>query len=446
MNSKKTSFELFIGLWNAAQNLSTPAIHKNMASWLARKSRHRRKRLLLMAFRGSGKSTLVGLFCTWLLCHNPDLRIMIVSADEALAENMLRHIRHILEKHPLAQSLLPKRKQIWASDRLLIEREMIGRDPSIRATGIHSNLTGSRADIIICDDVEVPNTSDTPLKRDKLRHALSELDFILVPDGMILYVGTPHAEDSLYKKGGFLDLYKRLEIPLDETAWPERFSFETIEQMKLAVGHRVFASQMQLMPMSLHEAHLDADLIAIYDGEIKPAASSCYWDPAFGHAAGDNSVIAYVVFDHENQAYLHDLLYLKINPQLPDDAASQQCAQVIHFLQRHAIRNIVLEGNGIGQFLPGLLRQKLKQADYPCGVQVVHNNTNKNLRILTAFEARRAAKAFAIHTRVARTNFLAEMKAFQPSVTHNNDDALDAVAGALLRHVPRYLTQNSYTM
>jgi hypothetical protein len=444
MTIRKISFELFIGIWNSFQNMTTPDVHKNIAAWLAQQTRNLQKRLLLMAFRGCGKSTLVGLLCAWLLCHDPELRILIVAADEALAENMLRHIRHIIETHPLARALLPKKRNLWSSDRMLVERRTVSRDPSIRATGLHSNMTGSRADVIICDDVEVPNTSDTMLKREKLRYALSELDFILVPGGMILYIGTPHAEDSLYKKDGFLSSYKRLEIPLDETVWPERFDATTIEQIKTAVGPRIFASQMQLIPTALKDAVLGTEDIAIYNHEIKKSASHCYWDPAFGHANGDSSVIAYVVFDEKNHAWLHDLVYLKVNVNLVEDAASQQCAQVIAFLQKHDIRNIVLEGNGIGQFLPGLLRQKLKAASYPCGVQVIHNTKNKNLRILEAFEARLAAKAFSVHQDVTRTNFLNEMRAFQPATPHNQDDALDAVAGALLQFVPRYLSRISY--
>lgn len=444
MPHKKTSFDLFLGLWNDAQNMGTPTVHRMIASWLAQAARGTKKRLLLIAFRGCGKSTLVGLFCAWLLCHDPDLRILIVAADEPLAENMLRHIRTIIETHPLEKLRLPKTKRVWSCDRLEIQRDYSGRDLSIRATGLHSNMTGARADVIICDDVEVPNTSDTPPKREKLRSALHELDFILVPSGMILYIGTPHAEDSLYRNGGFLGAYKRLEIPMDEFIWPERFSSQIIADIKTAVGPRIFASQMLLQPTALKDAYLDVDAIALYHHDIAALSHACYWDPAFGRAGGDKSVIAYVVFDENNHAYVHDLKILTLNPENPDDAASQQCEQVIAFIRRHAIRNLVIESNGIGQFLPGMLRQKLKTANVTCGVQTLHNAMNKNLRILQAFEALLAAKALSIHERVSTTGFLSEMRAWQPDTSHNADDALDAVAGALAQHKPRYTARQIY--
>ena len=94
------------------------------------------------------------------------------------------------------------------------------RDPSMTAEGILGNITGSRADIIICDDVEVPNTSATASKRESLRQRLGEVDYILVPNGMQLYVGTPHNYYSIYRKDKIGDIspflygFNRLEIPI----------------------------------------------------------------------------------------------------------------------------------------------------------------------------------------------------------------------------------------
>lgn len=427
----KISFELFVGVWNAQQGHDTPQLHRRMAAWVSAQSRSQQKRLLLMAFRGSGKSTLVGLFCAWLLTHDPDLRILVVSADESLAEHLLRHVRGILETHPLTRGLLPVKRTEWAVDRITIKRNRISRDPSLRAAGIASNITGNRADIIICDDVEVPKTCDSAWKREQLRARLNELDFILTPGGMTLYIGTPHAEDSLYKTDGFLKHHQRLEIPLDDTAWPQRFSSDTISKIKASVGPRVFASQMLLQNVSLHDVTLDAIQIGFYDGEPSAPiiAKRCYWDPAFGHASGDLSVLALVLFDAQARAYLHDLLYLKTNS---DNAAQAQCQMVAAFAQRHGLKQLHIEGNGLGQFLPGLLRQELRTLNYACAVLPIHNSRAKTQRILDAFEVRLAAKALSAHNRIKHTPFFDEMRDWRPNQPNARDDGLDAVAGALL--------------
>src|SRR5690606_20320091 len=129
------------------------------------------------------------------------------------------------------------------------------------ARGVAANVTGSRADVVICDDVEVPNTADTAEKRAELRARLSEVEFVLVPGGLQLYVGTPHAFDTLYagetRPGGgearpFLDGFMRLELPIwtdaGESRWRTRFPPPRIERIRRRAGPAKFASQMLLKP------------------------------------------------------------------------------------------------------------------------------------------------------------------------------------------------------
>ena len=196
-----------------------------------------------MAFRGCGKSTMVGLFCAWLLLRNPNLRIMVLSAEGDLARRMVRTVKRIIENHALTKNLKPKRAEQWSGECFTVNRDMQLREASMQAEGILGNITGSRADVIICDDVEVPNTSGTAIKRENLRSRLNEVDYILVPNGLQLYVGTPHSFYSIYNKqqqgevSPFLNGFKRLEIPLvdknGKSAWVERFSLETIEDLRL---------------------------------------------------------------------------------------------------------------------------------------------------------------------------------------------------------------------
>ena len=84
------------------------------------------------------------------------------------------------------------------SDQFTVRRRLTRRDPSLLARGIGANITGSRADVVICDDVEVPNTCATALRREELRSRLHEISYVLVPGGLQLYVGTPHSYDSIY--------------------------------------------------------------------------------------------------------------------------------------------------------------------------------------------------------------------------------------------------------
>jgi hypothetical protein len=189
----------FLDSWNAILNLSTPDHHKKIMRFLVETYSGEPRRALLAAFRHSGKSTIVGIFAAWVLSIRPEARIMVLSAENALASRMVGHIRNIMENHPACADMLPAVKKEWSATKLTIRRPIGIREPSVICQGVHGNITGLRSDMIICDDVEVPNTAGTAAKREGLRERLRELDFILSPGGCIIYIGTPHAADTIYK-------------------------------------------------------------------------------------------------------------------------------------------------------------------------------------------------------------------------------------------------------
>ena len=92
---ERVDFAMFLALWNAQQGFDTPDLHFRIASWLEDNWHASNRKLLLMVFRSSGKSTLTGLFCAWLLYRNPALRILVLAADSALAGKMVRNVKRI---------------------------------------------------------------------------------------------------------------------------------------------------------------------------------------------------------------------------------------------------------------------------------------------------------------------------------------------------------------
>ena len=86
---ERPDFLEFAWIWNHLQGQATPAPHRRIARWLQGRWEAGDHRLLLMAFRGCGKSTLVGLFCAWRLLRAPDTRILVLAADHGLAVKMV---------------------------------------------------------------------------------------------------------------------------------------------------------------------------------------------------------------------------------------------------------------------------------------------------------------------------------------------------------------------
>ncbi len=459
---RPVDFPEFIWVWNHKLGQDTPRHHIRMARWLAARWRARDRELLLMAFRSSGKSTIVGLFCAWVLMGDPNLRIMVLAADFALAKKMVRNVKRIIERHPLTVGLKPPRREHWASDQFTVNRSGELRDPSMVAKGIGANITGSRAEIIICDDVEVPNTCDSAPKRLDLRERLGEIEYVLVPGGTQLYVGTPHSFYTIYAKHPrleagetrpFLDGFERLEIPLlDATgasAWPERFPADKVAGIRRRTGPNKFDSQMLLQPVNIADGRLDPDRLRLYEAELVYAESnglpmlslmgkrlvsaSCWWDPAYGAPGkGDSSVVAALFTDDSGGYWLHRVRYLEHDPAQADvDEATQLCRQVAAFVRELHLPAVTLETNGIGRFLPGLLRRELAAGGTPCAVVEANSKRSKDQRIIDAFDAVLAAGALSAHRSVWNTPFIAEMREWQPG-GKARDDGLDAVAGCLL--------------
>ena len=313
------SFGVFLILWNRLQNYTTPALHFKMGGWLEACWRAGRKSLVLQAFRGSGKSSLCALFIVWLLLQDPDLRILVLAAEQELAAKMARNMRRIILTHPMTRDLIPESLEEWAAERFTVRRTKAHRDPSVIARGLMGNITGLRADVIIYDDVEVPNTCESAAAREDLRARISESGFILTPGGTQIFIGTPHTFESIYRndKDVFLKNFTRLNVPVYnencESAWPERFTNTDIERLKTQSGPQKFASQMMLRPVNIAESRLNPDLLVRYEDEIetheaqqilhlslgckKLISCSAWWDPAFGHAGGDSSVLAIVFSD-----------------------------------------------------------------------------------------------------------------------------------------------------
>lgn len=461
---RPVSLALFLAVWNRLQNQHTPAVHLKIADWLENAWHTGGTRLLLMAFRACGKSTLVGLFCAWLLYRQPDLRIMVLAADDALAARMVRNVRRIIERHPLTTTLKPERADQWAADRFTVTRNAELREPSMLARGVTSNITGSRADVFICDDVEVPNTTSTAEKREELRTRLGEIPFVLTPAGTQLYIGTPHSHETLYDTGdkGFLRGFADLRIPLLDThgksAWPDRFPQHTIDKIRSAAGPARFASQMMLVPTAVFDARLNPALLRFYDADIDyreaqgravlsiggttMVSASCWWDPSFGRKTGDASVVAVVFTDEAGRYWLHHLAYIQTTGD--DDAATEQCRAVARIVARFYLPSVTVEANGIGKFLPGILRKVLAEENLRASV-VEHISTKpKATRILEAFDAPLAARSIHVYEQVRHTPFLNEMREWMPAAATARDDGLDAVAGALCQspvRLPRSYTK-----
>ena len=176
------------------------------------------KRLQIQAFRGVGKSWITAAFVLWTLFNNADKKVMVVSASKDRADAFSIFCQRLILEVPWLSHLKPKNDdQRWSRISFDVGPAAPHQAPSVKSVGITGQLTGSRADLMVLDDVEVPNNSMTELQREKLLQLVTECESILTPkpDSRIMFLGTPQTTFTVYNK-----LRERSYKPF---VWPARY-------------------------------------------------------------------------------------------------------------------------------------------------------------------------------------------------------------------------------
>jgi hypothetical protein len=161
------------------------------------------------------KSWITGAFILWSLYCDPQKKVLVLSASLDRSVQMVQWCLALIREMPELQFLLPGPLQRASGKQFDVGPSRPDQSPSLRGAGITGQITGSRAHLIVPDDVEIPNNSMTTLMREKISETVKELDAIIHPGGTIKFLGTPQVDDSLYVK-----LLKRGYVC---RIWPARF-------------------------------------------------------------------------------------------------------------------------------------------------------------------------------------------------------------------------------
>jgi hypothetical protein len=196
MDKRLQNFKNFLYLCWKHLNLPEPTpIQYDIADYLQSKE----KRLVIEAFRGVGKSWITSAFVCHQLLLNPQRNILVVSASKSRADDFSTFTQRLIAEMPILKHLKPRDDQRHSKVSFDVAPALASHAPSVKSMGITGQLTGSRADLIIADDVESANNSQTQLMRDRLSETVKEFDAIIKPEvGRIIFLGTPQTEMSLY--------------------------------------------------------------------------------------------------------------------------------------------------------------------------------------------------------------------------------------------------------
>ena len=271
VDAMQADFKLFLqALWGQLDLPSPTRAQYAIADYL----QNGPKRLQIQAFRGVGKSWITGAFVLWTLFNDAEKKIMIISASKERADNMSIFLQKLIIETPWLTHLRPKSDDARWSRISFDVNCSPHQAPSVKSVGITGQLTGSRADLIVLDDIEVPGNSMTELMREKLLQLCTEAESILTPkdDSRIMFLGTPQTVFTVYRKLAERNyrpfvwparyprktsnyeglLAPQLQEDIDEGVepWgvtdPDRFDNEDLIEREAAMGRSNFQLQFQL--------------------------------------------------------------------------------------------------------------------------------------------------------------------------------------------------------
>lgn len=239
--------------------------------------------------------------------------------------------------------------------------------------------------------------------------------------------------------GGLVDIYAG-------NIWPERFTRkELAARRKECRTINTWDSQYQLKAKPIHQVRLDPDRLIAYEqeptvaiangevrmmlGNVRIVGAVLYWDQALGRKGSHDSVAAVVLTDERGRLYAQRAQALKGDIYDENNAANSQCHQVRDLVVKYQLENVHVETNGPGAFTPPLLRRAL--AGTGSGVIEVTRVKNKAEYILDALEPPLSGNFLWAHVGLWQTKMIDQMRDWIPGLEGQEDDFIDATAGAV---------------
>jgi hypothetical protein len=440
----KGDFRLFLWLVWKHINLPTPTpLQYDIAQYLAKGPR----KICIEAFRGVGKSFLTSAYACWELLKDPNVKIMVVSASKSRADAFTTFTMRLIEEMPLLQHLKPKDNQRASRIEFDVAPATADQSPSVRSVGITGQLTGSRADIIIADDVEVLNNAATADMREKLIERTKEFSAILKPldTARIIYLGTPQTEDSIYNKlpdtfetriwpaliptDDEIELYgeklapyvKKMcgKLPAGAPCDPERFTQSDLAERMAEYGKAGFALQFMLStkltdmdryPLKIKDlivmdtdpdkAPMKINWLPDYKREHKQLPNLAmtgdrFYAPAgnseeFGEYTGTVMSIDPSGRGKDETGYcvikmLNGFLYVRRAGGLSGGYDDTTLKRLAEIAKEESVNHVIIEANMGDGMYTALIKPVLARV-HPCMVEEVKHSIQKERRIIDTLE------------------------------------------------------------
>ena len=263
------------------QPIQQAAIHLELQDFL---SNH--PKALIELPRDHGKSFQICSRIVWELGRNPGLRVKIVCSTGAIAAERSRFLRSAIDGNGWVRQVFPNLlpSEPWSADRFTVQRPAEAIGPSAAAYGVGAGSTGTRADLLICDDIVDVRALHTASERNRVADYFHEnLMNLLEPDGRFWGLFTPwHGDDlnaRLKKNGSYTHFRRAIGSDL-EPVWPEKWPVSKLKARREEIGATSFARGYRLVPIAEEDTPIRGEWVRFWTEPAEYESIVLSVDPA----------------------------------------------------------------------------------------------------------------------------------------------------------------------
>lgn len=187
-------------------------MHKSWMTWfgnpptarmyeVGERLQHGPSKDIVMGFRGLSKSFITVDFCVWSLDVDPTEIVLALSGSDKGAKGNAFLAWSVITGWDWLAHMKPSGQLRQSAQAFDVAGSRMEKCESFTANSLFGDNTGKRASLVLPDDIETPNTSETQGDRDRLRTRYQEIGgAILKPGGRIKVLGTPQHEQTVYSE------------------------------------------------------------------------------------------------------------------------------------------------------------------------------------------------------------------------------------------------------
>lgn len=313
---------------------------------------------LIMLPRAHLKSHMVATWVAWMVTRHPEVTVLYVSATAELANTQLYAVKNILGStvyrryYPEYINPQEGKREKWSSTSVIIDHvkrsEEGTRDATIKTAGLTTNTTGWHADIVVADDLVVPENAYTEDGRESVSKKASQFTSIRNSGGFTMACGTRYHPVDIYDvwKNQVYDTYnedsvktgqepvwdvQEYKVEIDNVfTWPRvirpdgkayGFDMQTLARIRAEYSDRVqFYAQYYNDPNDPLSERISTDKFQYYDvRKLKKEGSKWFYngnklniyaavDFAFSLSkAADYTAIVVIGIDSSSNVYILDI-------------------------------------------------------------------------------------------------------------------------------------------